>query len=104
SARYLLALLAHGVKGSDCPLGGTADLSADIPAPEALVLLPVVFPNLVDHVAVVLDLVAHVSRGPVVPRVVEAEVELHAMLLGQAQEKVEQVNRGHVASLLQEVF
>ena len=91
------------MKGTDSTFGGAADLTADIPAPEALILLSVVLPYLIDHIPVVLDLVAHVAGGPVVTGVVETEVKLHAMLLGKAQEEVDQVHRGHVASFLEQV-
>ena len=91
------------MKGTDSTFGGAADLTADIPAPEALILLSVVLPYLIDHITVVLDLVAHVAGGPVVAGVVEAEVKLHAMLLGKAQEEVDQVHRWHVASFLEQV-
>ncbi len=102
-ARNLLALLAHRVEGPDGTPSRAADLAADIPSAETAVFLAVETPNLVDDVSVVLHLVRHVVRVPVFARVVEPEVELHAVLLGQPQIHVHQVDRGHVAPLPQQV-
>ena len=57
SARDLLALAPHRAEGLYSALGGTADLAADVPAAEAVVLAAVALPDLVDHVLVRLDLV-----------------------------------------------
>ena len=101
--RNLLALLAHRMEGADGPLRGAADLAADIPAAETLVAPSVHVPHLVDHILVVLDLVRHVVRVPVLARVVEAEIELHAVFLGQPQEEVDQIDRRHVAPLFEQI-
>ena len=103
TARDVLTLLAYGVERVHRSLCGTADLGAYVPSLEALVVA-IHLPHLVDDVTVVLDLVCHVARVPVVARVVESEIELHAILIGQTQIHVDEVDRRHVAALLQQIW
>ena len=50
-----------------------------------------------------LDFTRHVARVPVPARVVEAEIEFHTIFLGQTQVHIDQVDRGHIASLPEQV-
>ena len=104
SAGNVLALLAHGMEGIDGPLGGTAYLAADVPSAEALVLAAILLPHFVYYIFIVLNLPGEVARVPVAARIVEAEVELHAMLVCQAEEHVQQVGARLIASLAHQVF
>ena len=97
----MLALLAEGL---DDTLRATRNLTAEVPATERGVVLAVVLPHLVNDEAVVLGLLRHIARVPIVARVVEAEVELHAVFVGKAEEHIQQVGRGGVAPLADEVF
>ena len=90
----------EGVHGSDC---APADFSAEIPASEALVFLPVHLPDFVNDELVVLYLVAHVLRVPVNSRVIEAQVEFHSVFLRQAAEHVDEIDGRHVAAFLQKI-
>ena len=101
---HLRTVLAHGVEGGYGTFRLAGNLSADVPAFEALVVA-VALPYLVDDILVVIDFPRHVAGVPVVAGVVEPEVELHAVFVGQAEIHVDQVDGGHVASmLLHQVF
>ena len=84
--------------------GVAADLCAEVPSSEAVILLAIHLPHLVDDVLVVLDLVAHVLGVPIYSRVIKSEVELHAVLLRKTAEHVDKVYRRHVASLLEKIW
>jgi len=102
-ARNFLALFAQGMERPDGTLGGTADLAAQVPAAETLVFAAVHVPHLVDYIFIMLHLMRHVARVPVFARVVKPEVKLHAVLAGQAQEQIEQVDRRHVTPFFEQV-
>ena len=104
SARNVLTLLAHSVERFDCALGGAADFTADIPTAETLVLAAVILPHFVDYILVVLNLPREVASVPIATRVVETEVELHAIFVGKAEKHVEQVGARTVAPLAYQIF
>ena len=103
-ARNALALHAHFAEGVDGAFRRAGNLAAQVPAAEAVVLLAVHLPHLVDDVAVGLDLRGHVARVPVLARIVEPEIELHAVFFGQPQVHVHQVDRRHVTPPREEVL
>ena len=102
-ARNFLALFAQGMERPDGTLGGTADLATQVPAAETLVFAAVHVPHLVDYIFIMLHLMRHVARVPIFARVVKPEVKLHAVLAGQAQEQIEQVDRRHVTPFFEQV-
>lgn len=81
------------------------EISPEIYQPPKLgVVLSVVFPHLVDYIAVVLNFPGEVARVPVAARIVEAEPEFHAVFVGKGQEHVEQVARRHVAAFAKQIL
>ena len=103
SARHLLALLAQGMERPDGSFGGAADFTAQIPAAETLVFAAVHVPDLLDHIFIMLDFARHVARIPVFARIVEAEIKFHPVFFSQPQEQIDQIDRRHIAPLLQQV-
>ena len=84
--------------------GVTADLCTEVPSSEAVVFFSVHLPYLVNHELVVLDLVAHILGVPVYAGVVKTEIEFHTVLLSETAEHIDEVDRRHIAALLQKVW
>ena len=79
-----------------------AYFGADIPAFEALVMA-ISLPRLFDNILVVFQFLRHITRIPVVARVVKAEVKLHIVFVGQRAKHLDKVDRGHVAAFFQQI-
>ena len=98
AARHILALLSHCMERVDSAFGRAANFATDIPAAEAWVFAAIALPHFVDYILVVLYLPAHVAGIPVAAGVIEAEPELHAVLVGKTQIHIKQVGVRHIAA------
>ncbi len=87
----------------DAVLGLAADLCGDVPAGETFVV-PVGFPDLINDELVGLQFVGHLACVPVPSAVVQPETELHPVLVGEAEEQLDQIHGRHVASLAEKVL
>ena len=67
-------------------------------------MLPISVPNLLDHIFIGFQLVAHVPRVPILATIVKAEVKPHPVLVRQGEEQFDQVHGRHVTAFAKQVF
>ena len=102
-SRNVFALFPHSTESIDCPFGLATDFPAYIPASETFVL-PVILPNLINHIFIMFDLVSHIPGFPKLTGIVQTEPKFHTIFLGQPKKHIDQIDRRHITTFAQQIL